>query len=85
MSSQLRALPERLGTHGGTSELDLRISPGAFFQTNTEMAEVLYGIVAEYAGLQGWERLYDLYCGIGTIALTLAPRAGRSPTRSRRS
>jgi 23S rRNA (uracil1939-C5)-methyltransferase len=63
-------LPERLG------ELDLRISPEAFFQTNTEMAETLYGIVTEYAALEGWERVYDLYCGIGTIALTLAPRAG---------
>ena len=63
-------LPERLGV------LDLRISAEAFFQTNTEMAELLYGIVGEYAGLQGWERVYDLYCGIGTIALTLAPRAG---------
>jgi 23S rRNA (uracil1939-C5)-methyltransferase len=63
-------LPERLG------ELDLRISPQAFFQTNTEMAEVLYGIAAEYAALEGWERVYDLYCGIGSIALTLAPRAG---------
>jgi 23S rRNA (uracil1939-C5)-methyltransferase len=57
-------------------ELDLRISSEAFFQTNTEMAEVLYGIVADYAALEGWERVYDLYCGIGTIALTLAPRAG---------
>jgi 23S rRNA (uracil1939-C5)-methyltransferase len=63
-------LPERLG------ELDLRISPEAFFQTNTEMAEVLYGLVADYAALQGFERVYDLYCGIGSIALTLAPRAG---------
>jgi 23S rRNA (uracil1939-C5)-methyltransferase len=63
-------LPERLG------ELDLRISPEAFFQTNTEMAEVLYGVAAEYAALEGWERVYDLYCGIGAIALTLAPRAG---------
>ncbi|MFI5005749.1 MAG: 23S rRNA (uracil(1939)-C(5))-methyltransferase RlmD [Solirubrobacterales bacterium] len=63
-------LPERLG------ELDLRISPEAFFQTNTEMAEVLYGIAAEFAALEGWERVYDLYCGIGTIALALAPRAG---------
>ena len=33
-------------------------------------------IVAEYAALEGWERVYDLYCGIGTIGLTLAPRAG---------
>ena len=63
-------LPERLG------ELDLRISPEAFFQTNTEMAELLYGVVREYAALEGWERVYDLYSGIGTIALTLAPRAG---------
>jgi 23S rRNA (uracil1939-C5)-methyltransferase len=63
-------LPERLG------DLDLRISPEAFFQTNTEMAEVLYGVVGEYAGLQGWERVYDLYCGTGTIALTLASKAG---------
>jgi 23S rRNA (uracil1939-C5)-methyltransferase len=69
-------LPERLGTRTGTGELDLRISPEAFFQTNTEMAELLYGVVAEYAALEGWERVYDLYSGIGTIALTLAPRAG---------
>jgi 23S rRNA (uracil1939-C5)-methyltransferase len=52
----------------------LRISPGAFLQTNTEMAEELYGLATEYAALAGYERLYDLYCGIGTIALTLAPR-----------
>ena len=65
-------LPERLG------ELDLRISAEAFFQTNTEMAERLYDVVVEYAALEGWERVYDLYCGIGTIALTLAPRAGRA-------
>jgi len=63
-------LPERLG------ELDLRISAEAFFQTNTEMAELLSGVVTEYAALEGWERVYDLYSGIGTIALTLAPRAG---------
>ena len=63
-------LPERLG------ELDLRISSEAFFQTNTEMAELLYEVVVQYAALEGWERVYDLYSGIGTIALTLAPRAG---------
>jgi 23S rRNA (uracil1939-C5)-methyltransferase len=63
-------LPERI------CELDVRIPPEAFFQTNTEMAEVLYGVAAKYAALQGWERVYDLYCGLGTIALTLARRAG---------
>jgi 23S rRNA (uracil1939-C5)-methyltransferase len=69
-------LPERLVCPGQGRELDLRISSEAFFQTNTEMAGVLYGIVADYAALEGWERVYDLYSGIGTIALTLAPRAG---------
>ncbi|HEX4108528.1 MAG TPA: 23S rRNA (uracil(1939)-C(5))-methyltransferase RlmD [Solirubrobacteraceae bacterium] len=63
-------LPEQLGG------LRLRISPEAFLQTNTEMAERLYGVVGEFAALQGRERVYDLYCGIGTIALSLAPRAG---------
>ena len=56
--------------------LELRISAEAFFQTNTEMSEVLYGVVGEYAALESWERVYDLYCGIGSIGLTLAPRAG---------
>jgi 23S rRNA (uracil1939-C5)-methyltransferase len=63
-------IDERIG------ELDLRISPEAFFQTNTEMAERLYGLIVEAAALRGWERVYDLYSGIGSIALTLAPRAG---------
>jgi 23S rRNA (uracil1939-C5)-methyltransferase len=54
------------------SGLRFRISPEAFFQTNTEMAERLYAIAAEAAALTGRERVYDLYCGSGTIALTLA-------------
>jgi 23S rRNA (uracil1939-C5)-methyltransferase len=56
--------------------LDLEMSHGAFFQTNTEMAERLYSVAAEYAGLSGSERLFDLYCGIGTIGLTMAADAG---------
>jgi 23S rRNA (uracil1939-C5)-methyltransferase len=54
------------------SGLRFRISPDAFFQTNTEMAERLYGTAAELAGLGGRERILDLYCGIGTISLVLA-------------
>ena len=61
---------ERLG------DLEFSISPEAFFQTNTEMAERLYGLAAEYAALAGTERVYDLFCGIGTLSLTLALRAG---------
>ncbi len=61
---------------GGGERLRFRLSAEAFFQTNTEMAERLYGTAVEFAGLQGWERVYDLFCGIGTIGLSLARRAG---------
>ncbi len=75
-------------TQGGESELlsgsdrleeelgglRFRISPQAFFQTNTEMAERLYEVAIELAELRGFERVYDLYCGIGTVGLLLAPR-----------
>ncbi|HEX8123379.1 MAG TPA: 23S rRNA (uracil(1939)-C(5))-methyltransferase RlmD [Solirubrobacteraceae bacterium] len=56
--------------------LEVAISPLAFFQTNTEMAEKLYAIAAELADLKGWERVFDLYCGIGTVGLSVAGRAG---------
>src|SRR3954468_6479732 len=58
------------------SGLRFRISPDAFFQTNTEMAERLYEEAAGLAELSGRERVVDLYCGIGTIALVLALDAG---------
>jgi 23S rRNA (uracil1939-C5)-methyltransferase len=55
--------------------LRVRLRPGAFLQTNTEMAELLYGIAGEFAGLTGTENVFDLYCGTGTIGLSLANRA----------
>src|SRR5436190_27381 len=55
--------------------LEFLISPEAFFQTNTEMAEQLYALAAEYAQLRGHERVFDLFSGIGTIGLSLAARA----------
>ncbi|HMA26641.1 MAG: 23S rRNA (uracil(1939)-C(5))-methyltransferase RlmD [Solirubrobacterales bacterium] len=55
--------------------LRFRISHRAFFQTNTEMAERLYAIAAEMAALTGAERVFDLFCGIGTLGLSLAGRA----------
>ena len=55
-------------------EMSFRISAEAFFQTNTEMAERLYELAIEYAGPTGFERLYDLFCGIGTIGLLASPR-----------
>jgi 23S rRNA (uracil1939-C5)-methyltransferase len=55
--------------------LRFRVRPNAFLQTNTAMAERLYELAGEFAGLSGGETVYDLYCGIGTIGLTLASRA----------
>jgi 23S rRNA (uracil1939-C5)-methyltransferase len=52
--------------------LRFRVRPNAFLQTNTAMAERLYELAREFAGLTGEESVYDLYCGIGTIGLTLA-------------
>jgi 23S rRNA (uracil1939-C5)-methyltransferase len=55
--------------------LRFRVRPNAFLQTNTKMAERLYELAGEYAGLTGNETVYDLYCGIGSIGLTMAANA----------
>jgi 23S rRNA (uracil1939-C5)-methyltransferase len=55
--------------------LRFRVRPNAFLQTNTEMAETLYELAIEAAGLSGTETVYDLYCGTGTIGLSLAANA----------
>jgi 23S rRNA (uracil1939-C5)-methyltransferase len=52
--------------------LSFRVRPNAFLQTNTAMAERLYALAREAAGLTGGETVWDLYCGIGTIGLSLA-------------
>jgi 23S rRNA (uracil1939-C5)-methyltransferase len=51
------------------------ISANSFFQTNTRGAGRLYDQVMAYAGLTGSEKVVDLYCGTGTIAICLADRA----------
>ena len=55
--------------------LRFRVRPNAFLQTNTGMAEKLYGLAREAAQLTGTETVWDLYCGIGTIGLSLAADA----------
>lgn len=56
-------------------EVKYRISPQSFYQVNPMQTEKLYRTALEYAGLTGKERVWDLYCGIGTISLFLAQRA----------
>ncbi len=54
----------------------IRISPLSFYQVNHDMAERLYSKAAEYAAPEG-KTLLDLYCGAGTIGLSMAGRAER--------
>ena len=55
--------------------LRFRISPLSFYQVNPEGTEILYGKAREYADLKDNETLLDLYCGAGTIGLTMAKNA----------
>lgn len=57
--------------------LKFRLSVPSFFQVNRDQAEVLYRRAAALAGLTGTETVLDLYCGTGTIGLSLAGSAGR--------
>jgi 23S rRNA (uracil1939-C5)-methyltransferase len=55
---------------------EFEISANSFFQTNTRGAQKLYETVGRYAALKGHEKVLDLYCGTGTIAICLAKQAG---------
>ncbi|MDX9817967.1 MAG: 23S rRNA (uracil(1939)-C(5))-methyltransferase RlmD [Desulfococcus multivorans] len=67
------AIRDRIGA------FEFEISANSFFQTNTRGAESLYAVVKDYAGLSGDETVLDLYCGTGTIGITLSD-AARSVT-----
>ena len=60
---------ERLG------ELEFKIGPKSFFQTNSEQTFQLYSKTLEFAALTGKELVYDLYTGVGTIAAFVARKA----------
>ena len=69
-------------TLGGTDCIEdilcgvrVRISPLSFYQVNRDGAELLYKKAAEYASLSGSETVLDLYCGAGTIGLSMADKA----------
>jgi 23S rRNA (uracil1939-C5)-methyltransferase len=70
---KLQGLPDLIERVG---DIRLRISPEAFFQINTVQATRIYALVREWANLNKQDRVIDLYCGIGGIALHLAKDAG---------
>ncbi len=53
------------------------ISANSFYQVNHDQMERLYSKALEYANLTGKENVWDLYCGIGTISLSMARHAGK--------
>ena len=55
-------------------DLRFEIAPEAFYQINRTQAETLYAKAEEYAHLSGSETLIDLYCGAGTIGLSMADK-----------
>ena len=59
-------------------DLNFRLSVPSFYQVNRDQAEILYGRALDFAQLTGTETVLDLYCGIGTITLVLARRAGKA-------
>ncbi len=58
--------------HDRIGDFTFEIASNAFFQTNTEQAEVLYNVARDFADLRPVDLLYDLYCGAGTISLFLS-------------
>ena len=57
--------------------LNFKISAGSFYQVNRDGAEMLYSLAHERANLTGKETVADLYCGAGTIGLSMAKNAAR--------
>lgn len=77
MGKTLRTLRGSGQIEDSIGNVTFRISPLSFYQVNPVQTEKLYGQALEYAQLSGHETVWDLYCGIGTISLFLAGRAGR--------
>ena len=57
--------------------IKLKITPASFYQVNHDMAQILYRKAAELAGLDRTKTVADIYCGIGSIGLSMADKAKR--------
>lgn len=82
MAETTQGLPTRVAWGADRFEeivagVRLTLSAPSFFQTNTGMTDVLYAHVADAAGLDGSQTVYDLFCGVGSIGLAMGPRAAR--------
>ena len=77
LGNKYRTLLGKDGIDDELCSLKFFISPASFYQVNRDGAELLYGKAAEMAELRGDEVMLDLYCGTGTIGLSMASRVSR--------
>jgi len=70
-------ITETMPRPNGGNELQFRVGPKSFYQTNSEQAYTLYQVAWQLAGLKGDELVYDLYTGTGTIASFVADHTKR--------
>ena len=75
LGKEYRLLSGRAWIEDELCGLRFRISAGSFYQVNRNACELLYGIAKDKAAMTGKETLLDLYCGIGTIGLSMAEGA----------
>ena len=75
LGDRYRTLCGKDGIEDELCGLRFFISPDSFYQVNRDGAELLYNKAAELADLRGGEVLMDLYCGTGTIGLSMAKKA----------
>ena len=75
MGSKTRTIRGKDRIEDTIGGLVFTISPQSFYQVNPVQTQKLYEKALEYAGLEGNETVWDLYCGIGTISLFLAQKA----------
>lgn len=61
--------------HERLRHVEFKVGPKSFFQTNTKQAENLYDVVVDFAELDGTQNVYDLYTGVGSIAIYVAKTA----------
>lgn len=66
---------EKLSAGKGEENFTFKIGPLSFFQTNTLQAEKLYQVTRDFAGLDGSQTVYDLYCGTGSIGIFVSRHA----------
>lgn len=63
--------------HDTMRGVPVALGPLSFYQVNTEGANRLYGVAADFAAPGPEDTLLDLYCGAGTIGLSMAEHCGR--------